>query len=287
MLFKQMQYFISIVKNNSFTEAAEENYISQSAISQAIKSLEDELGVELLKRSNRSFTLTSAGEYFYKQSLIMVDEVDDVYDDISEGMFIRTKSEEIIISYPGVENGKLEYGYLERKQKPDGIKTSSYVIREDSLVIKQHIGGFRTINMTGKKDFFALSKKAPQILELLNERNDFDPLDMIPKIRGILGCSLKDFEKFRIDNECLLIESGKIVELGERTDEYSVSYSADRFWYRDKYYDIRLMPKDEIEISVTGKYKELKNVSISDIRKIADKKRKEMKEKVEKLSTEI
>lgn len=75
MLFKQMQYFISIVKNNSFTEAAEENYISQSAISQAIKSLEDELGVKLLKRKNRSFSLTDAGEYFYKQSLIMVDEV--------------------------------------------------------------------------------------------------------------------------------------------------------------------------------------------------------------------
>ena len=70
MLFKQMQYFISIVKNNSFTEAAEENYISQSAISQGIKSLEDELGVKLLKRHNRGFTLTNAGEYFYKQSLI-------------------------------------------------------------------------------------------------------------------------------------------------------------------------------------------------------------------------
>lgn len=71
-------------------------------------------------------------------------EVDDVYNDISEGMFIRTKGEEISILYPGVENGKLEYGYLERKQKTDGIKTSSYVIREESLVIKQHIGGFRT-----------------------------------------------------------------------------------------------------------------------------------------------
>lgn len=75
MLFKHMQYFISIVKNNSFTEAAEENYISQSAISQGIKSLEDELGVKLLKRHNRGFTLTNAGEYFYKQSLIISDEV--------------------------------------------------------------------------------------------------------------------------------------------------------------------------------------------------------------------
>ena len=59
MLFRQMQYFISIVKNNSFTEAAEENYISQSAISQAKKSLEDELDVKLLERKNRGFTLTN------------------------------------------------------------------------------------------------------------------------------------------------------------------------------------------------------------------------------------
>ena len=50
-------------------------------------------------------------------------EVDDVYDDISEGMFIRTRDEEISISYPGVENGMLEYRYLKRKQKTDGIKT--------------------------------------------------------------------------------------------------------------------------------------------------------------------
>lgn len=201
-------------------------------------------------------------------------------------MFIRIKGEEITISYPGVEHGKLEYGYLKRKQKTDGIKKSSYVIRDDSLVIKQHVCGCRTIKMTGKKDFFALSKKGTQILELLN-RNDFDPLDMIQKIRKILGCSLKEFEKFRIENDILLIEAGNIVELGERTDEYSVWYSVDRFRYRDKYYEIRFMPKDEIEISVTGKYRELKNISISDIRKIADKKRKEMKEKVEKLSTEI
>ena len=90
MLFRQMQYFISIVKNNSFTEAAEENYISQSAISQAIKSLEDELGVTLLKKKNRGFTLTNAGEYFYKQSLLMVDEVANVAETLmtDRGAFI-------------------------------------------------------------------------------------------------------------------------------------------------------------------------------------------------------
>ena len=65
MLLRQMQYFAAVVETNSFTEAAERCYISQSAMSQQIRSLEHELGVKLLERRNRSFTLTVAGEYFY------------------------------------------------------------------------------------------------------------------------------------------------------------------------------------------------------------------------------
>ena len=65
MLLRQMQYFAAVVETNSFTEAAERCYISQSAMSQQIRSLEHELGVKLLERGNRSFTLTVAGEYFY------------------------------------------------------------------------------------------------------------------------------------------------------------------------------------------------------------------------------
>ena len=78
MLFRQMKYFVSVVKNNSFTEAAEECYISQSAISQQIKALEDELGVKLLERKNRGFSLTEAGEYFYRQSLVLLDEAEKI-----------------------------------------------------------------------------------------------------------------------------------------------------------------------------------------------------------------
>ena len=59
MLLKQMQYFVSIVDENSFTEAAEKNFISQSAISQAMNSLEEDLGVKLIERKNRSFQMPS------------------------------------------------------------------------------------------------------------------------------------------------------------------------------------------------------------------------------------
>ena len=77
-MLKQIRYFQSVVKLGSFTEAAEEHYISQSAISQQIKALEDELGVKLLERKKRSFTLTEAGEYFYRKSLVLVADYDSI-----------------------------------------------------------------------------------------------------------------------------------------------------------------------------------------------------------------
>ena len=70
-MLKRLQYFQSVVRLNSFSEAAAENYISQSAISQQIQALERELGFPLLERRNRSFRLTPAGEYFYQKSLIL------------------------------------------------------------------------------------------------------------------------------------------------------------------------------------------------------------------------
>ena len=67
LLLRQMRYFTTVVDCNSFTEAAERCYISQSAVSQQIQALEQELGTKLIRRANRKFTLTAAGEYFYAQ----------------------------------------------------------------------------------------------------------------------------------------------------------------------------------------------------------------------------
>lgn len=74
MLLRQIKYFVAVVEKNSFTEAAEECFISQSAISQQIKVLEQELGVELLHRGNRKFTLTPAGEHFYQRGRVLLEE---------------------------------------------------------------------------------------------------------------------------------------------------------------------------------------------------------------------
>ena len=53
LLFRQMKYFAAVADCKSFTEAAEQCYISQSAISQQIRALEKELGVELILSDQR------------------------------------------------------------------------------------------------------------------------------------------------------------------------------------------------------------------------------------------
>ena len=75
MMLRQMKYFVKVVECMSFTTAAEELFISQSAISQQITALEAELGVKLLKRERRSFTVTPAGDYFFRRSKSILDQV--------------------------------------------------------------------------------------------------------------------------------------------------------------------------------------------------------------------
>jgi predicted DNA-binding protein YlxM (UPF0122 family) len=71
MLLKQLEYLHAVIETGSFYEAAERCHVSQSAISQQIKKLEEELDVKLLDRHNRTFSLTPAGEHFYKKSVII------------------------------------------------------------------------------------------------------------------------------------------------------------------------------------------------------------------------
>jgi len=75
-MIRQMRYYIAVVEAGSFSEAAEVCHISQSAISQQIKALEDELQVELLERRGRRFAVTPAGQWFYQRAKRHVAEMD-------------------------------------------------------------------------------------------------------------------------------------------------------------------------------------------------------------------
>lgn len=68
MTFEQLSYFIAIVENNTFFDAACEMNISQSSLSKQIMKLEKELDLTLFDRTTRNATLTQAGEFFYTEA---------------------------------------------------------------------------------------------------------------------------------------------------------------------------------------------------------------------------
>jgi DNA-binding transcriptional LysR family regulator len=62
MDLRQLHYFDAVARRRSFTQAALDLNIAQSALSQQVRKLEQELGVELLRRTTRRVDLTDAGE---------------------------------------------------------------------------------------------------------------------------------------------------------------------------------------------------------------------------------
>lgn len=64
MTLTQLRYAITIARASSMNEAARNLFISQPSLSAAIKDLEEEIGVELFRRSNRGISVTPEGEEF-------------------------------------------------------------------------------------------------------------------------------------------------------------------------------------------------------------------------------
>ncbi|MBP3420892.1 MAG: LysR family transcriptional regulator [Lachnospiraceae bacterium] len=64
MTLTQLRYVINVSNSNSMNEAAKSLFISQPSLSAAIKDLEDEIGIELFRRTNRGISLTPEGEEF-------------------------------------------------------------------------------------------------------------------------------------------------------------------------------------------------------------------------------
>lgn len=62
MNLQQLRYVVALAEAGSFTKAAEGLFVVQSALSQQVRRLEEELGVRLFERTTRTVSLTPAGE---------------------------------------------------------------------------------------------------------------------------------------------------------------------------------------------------------------------------------
>lgn len=68
----QLEYFIEIVHQNSFTKAAQALHISQPSLTATIKKMERDLGYQLLKRTTKEISITEKGIQFYNEAVELV-----------------------------------------------------------------------------------------------------------------------------------------------------------------------------------------------------------------------
>lgn len=72
----QLRYFVEAARLQSFTKAAEQFYITQTAMTQQIRALEQTLGTALFDRSTRPITLTPAGATFLLDARAILERID-------------------------------------------------------------------------------------------------------------------------------------------------------------------------------------------------------------------
>ena len=99
MELRQLRYLLAIAEEANFTRAAEKVFVSQSALSQQIQSLEKEVGTVLLDRSKRGVRLTAAGEILCHHARRMLLEL--------------TQAEIAIQELEGLQRGDLRIGVVQ------------------------------------------------------------------------------------------------------------------------------------------------------------------------------
>ena len=84
MELRNLRALVEVVRRTTFSGAAKELFATQSAVSKAVKQLEDELGMLLFERNGRNSRLTDAGEIAYKRAASILAETKDLVTELSE-----------------------------------------------------------------------------------------------------------------------------------------------------------------------------------------------------------
>ena len=103
MNIESLRMFIKIADNGSITKTAEQTFISQSALSQQIKTMEQLFNTSLIERRNKGVTLTCSGKTVYEYALHLTSTYDSMIRELQENeesnRVLHILSTPIIASY--------------------------------------------------------------------------------------------------------------------------------------------------------------------------------------------
>jgi LysR family nitrogen assimilation transcriptional regulator len=112
MNLKLLKVFLTIANAGSFSRAAAVLSVAQPILSRQIRTLEEELGTQLLYRNGRGITLTQAGMVFQKHAQTIVDTMAEATGELSQ--LHETPTGEVILGLPPTVGGVLTVPLVKR-----------------------------------------------------------------------------------------------------------------------------------------------------------------------------
>lgn len=214
--YDSIKYFLSVARHGSLSKAAYSLGISQSALSQSMKSLEESLGVSLFSRNTRGIILSKEGEILYKNASIgnnffeeaiiktlrtnKFDDNKDFIIDVSGSLFhifLAPIMNDIVNKYPNIN-----FKIVSRTSENDVVKILQN--RKADLIILKTGDNFilKEVSSRKLKDLNYYFVYNPEYFKL-DDNMKFDDVKDIPIIRK--------HRTGRYDNSWIMVSFSQVI----------------------------------------------------------------------------
>lgn len=196
MDIKDLEYIVQIAKTHSFSKAANNLYVSQPALSQAVKRLEKYLNLDLFFRNKNYVDITEAGKFFVEKAEKILENFYSLENDM-KNFYIHNKS----VLYIGISQfyGKYFLKEIFKIFKSDNLNYDINIVEGESKFLESqilqghiNIGIFPQPIYDNNLKGFKISKE--KILLVINKENK-EALKIAYSFSG-KPVSLASFQKF-------------------------------------------------------------------------------------------
>jgi DNA-binding transcriptional LysR family regulator len=159
---RRLRFFVEVVRQGGFSPAAKVVFATQSAVSKAVKQLEDELGLPLLNRIGHRTELTEAGKVVYRRALGLLAQAGDLTVELA--------------ALRGLEHGRLLLGFARAgSSAPLAALFAEFRRRYPNIEVQMSVHGpgrLEELLNQGELDLAALLQPVPPGLAFQEMRNE-------------------------------------------------------------------------------------------------------------------
>src|SRR5204863_14082 len=141
MYLDTLNLYCDVIRSGSFSLGAASHRISQSAASQAVRQLEEELGAQLIDRTKRPFMVTPEGKKFFEACLVLLDN----FEAFDRGLSVRKAVDKALRQRGATVSIAMEFDNIETIKHAITIQSGVSILPRPSVAREVESGTLAAI----------------------------------------------------------------------------------------------------------------------------------------------